>query len=299
MQSILVIDDSPEVHTLLDERLSEEGWQLYHALDGTEGLRLAKTLRPDLILLDMFLAHESGLDVCKALQAEPVTAHVPVLFISSSAEVEDKVRAFDLGAVDYLVKPFAFEELLARLRSALRTKRYQDMLAERAHIDALTGMWNRAHFDARLQAEVAGARRYGRRLSLLMLDLDHFKNVNDRFGHPFGDHVLQGVGDRLLRASRGSDVPCRYGGEEFGIILTDTSGDSALLVAERLREGIASLEFHAKGKRVPVTVSIGVASPDYLEQGANVTSERLVAEADAALYAAKRAGRNCVVRSGG
>jgi PleD family two-component response regulator len=217
---VLVIDDSPEIHQLLKVRLRGEGLVLLHATDPVEGLRLARSVVPDLILLDQDMPTMTGLEACRALKADPVTSHVPIVFLTGAASVTDRVAGLDAGAVDYIGKPFDPLELRARVRATLRTKRYQDLLMLRAQLDWLTGLRNRAYFDTRLADEVMAARRHGRLVSLILLDLDHFKSINDRFGHPFGDRVLQKVGDVLLDGARVTDAPCRYGGEEFGIVLT-------------------------------------------------------------------------------
>ena len=221
-QTVLAIDDSPDIHRLLEVRLRPEGLVLHHALSADEGLAKAIALKPDLILLDVHLPLLSGFEVCHRLKSDPVTAGIPVIFLTGASAVQTKVQGFDLGAVDYVVKPFEPAELRARVRAALRTKRFQDLLAARSHVDGLTGVWNRTYFDQRFGDEIAAAKRYGRVVSLIMLDLDHFKGHNDSFGHPFGDQVLQAVGDILHAVLRSTDAPCRFGGEEFAL---DLDGD--------------------------------------------------------------------------
>jgi two-component system cell cycle response regulator len=292
---VLAVDDSPEVHALLEVRLRPEGLHLVTASSFDEGLRLARQVLPDLILLDVDMPEHSGLDLCRKLKDDPMTSNIPVIFLTGSADVETKVHGFDLGAVDYVTKPFHPAELRARVRAALRMKRSQDLLTEKAQVDALTGLRNRAHMDERLTAEVAGAMRTGRPLSLIMLDLDHFKSLNDAFGHPFGDQVLQRAGDLLARSVRPCDVACRYGGEELAVILTDTTIDGAHAVADRLRNQLRGLELAPRGKPVTVTASFGVAEAiDVASRGGELRASALVAAADAALYAAKRGGRDCV-----
>src|SRR3984957_10311909 len=186
-QNVLVIDDSQDIHRLLDVRLRPEGLVLYHALDAQEGLAKAKELRPDLILLDVDLPLGTGFEVCKLLKDDPLTAQIPVIFLTGASEVYTKVQGFDLGAVDYVTKPFEPAELRARVRAALRTKRYHDILASRSHVDGLTGLWNRAYFDQRRIEGCSAARRYERTISLLLLYLDGFKILNHSHGRPFGD----------------------------------------------------------------------------------------------------------------
>jgi two-component system cell cycle response regulator len=199
-----------------------------------------------------------------------------------------------VGAVDYIQKPFDSAELNARVRAALRTKRFQDMLAQRAMIDGLTGLWNRTHFDQRMHEEVAAAARYDRPMSLIMMDVDKFKNLNDNHGHPFGDEVLQAVGDVLQDSARTSDWPCRYGGEEFGLILRETDLEGAVIMAERVREEIESLQLRNKAQLVSVTASFGVVSSTLCMNPCDLSSRWMIESADRALYASKEGGRNRV-----
>jgi diguanylate cyclase (GGDEF)-like protein len=297
---VLAVDDSPEVHALLAVRLEPEGLRLVTAQSYEEGLVLAREVQPDLILLDVELPEHSGLDLCRRLKAEPGTASIPVIFLTGADDIDTKVHGFDLGAVDYVTKPFHPAELRARVRAALRMKRAQDMLAQKAQVDALTGLRNRAHMDEQLAAEVAGSSRTLRPLSLVMIDLDHFKKLNDTYGHPFGDLVLQRVGGLLTRSLRPCDVACRYGGEELALILTDTTVAGAHAVAERLREQIRRLDLAPRGKAVTVTASFGVAELlDTAGRGGELRASALVAAADEALYTAKRGGRDCVRLHGG
>jgi diguanylate cyclase (GGDEF)-like protein len=161
-------------------------------------------------------------------------------------------------------------------------------------IDGLTGLWNRAHFDQRMHEEVAAAARYDRPMSLIMMDVDKFKNLNDNHGHPFGDEVLQAVGDVLQDSARTSDWPCRYGGEEFGLILRETDLEGAVVMADRVREEIESLQPRNKAQLVPVTSSFGVVSSTQCMNPCDLSSKWMIESADRALYAAKDGGRNCV-----
>jgi diguanylate cyclase (GGDEF)-like protein len=292
-QTLLAIDDSPEIHDLLDVRLSPEGLVMHHALDAADGLAKAHAILPDLILLDVDLAGSTGFEVCKKLKEQPATAGIPVIFLTVATEVSTKVQGFDLGAVDYVLKPFEPAELRARVRAALRTKRFHDLLSARAHVDGLTGIWNRSYFDQRMGEEMAAAHRYGRILSLVMLDLDHFKKINDGFGHPFGDHVLQSVGDVLQTFLRTSDVPCRFGGEEFALILTDADEEQSVRTAQRLRQQVSEIAFRPKDRPFQVTASLGVACSSLFERS-DLSVAAMIAAADRALYQAKHEGRNRV-----
>lgn len=293
-QTVLAIDDSPEIHQLLKVRLKNLDVELAHADCGFDGFDQAMAANPDLILLDVMMPDASGFDICRKLKATTETRNIPVIFLTGASDVDQKVLGFDVGAVDYIQKPFDSAELNARVRAALRTKRFQDMLAQRAMIDGLTGLWNRAHFDQRMHEEVAAASRYDRPMSLIMMDVDKFKNLNDNHGHPFGDEVLQAVGDVLQDSARTSDWPCRYGGEEFGLILRETDLDGAIIMAERVREEIESLQLRNKGQLVPVTSSFGVVASTLCMNPCDLSSKWMIESADRALYAAKEGGRNCV-----
>ncbi len=247
------------------------------------------TENPDLILLDVDMPDMNGFDVCRQLKADAELCMVPVIFLSGSGGQEEKVKGLNIGAVDFVTKPFDAFELRARVNAALRTKQMQDLLIKHANIDPLTGLPNRRALDKRLAQEWSGLLRHGRCLSVIMADIDHFKQVNDRFGHPAGDEVLRQVADLLAEGCRETDMPVRYGGEEFIVVAPDTDALAATGFAERLRASIclAPLEVHGQG--MEVKVSFGVADSD----GQN-SPEELIQAADEALYCAKEAGRNCV-----
>jgi diguanylate cyclase (GGDEF)-like protein len=272
-------------------RLKPEGLHLQHCLDAEEGVRTAQQIQPDLILCDLEMPGLHGFEVCRRLKEDPTTNTIPIIFLTGADDVVTKVEGFDLGASDYITKPFQPAELRARVRAALRTKRYHDMLALRAQVDALTGLRNRAYFDDRLSYEVRASARYHRNVGLALIDVDHFKSVNDRHGHPAGDYVLQMLGALLIRTVRAADSACRYGGEEFAVILTETDLEGTRTLGERFRREVENMTWPT-GNRV--TVSVGVAATSMLLQP---TTEMLIAAADDALYDAKLAGRNCVCKA--
>jgi two-component system cell cycle response regulator len=289
---VLVIDDSPLMHRLLAGHLVEEGCQVRGALGPEEGLERAKSDPPDLILLDLVMSGGDGFEVLRRLKDEPATQNIPVIVVSGTNDVRGKVRAFDLGALDYVVKPFDRTELRARVRSALRLKRYHDLLASRSSVDALTGLWNREYFEKRIADEIASAGRYRRRFGLLLVDVDHFKQVNDTYGHPCGDRVLASVAEALQSALRAGDAACRYGGEEFALLLAESGRAEAAVVALRVRERVAALQLHGGGVPFKCTVSLGVACSDDFSFPATLTRAAIVEAADRALYAAKHGGRD-------
>jgi two-component system, cell cycle response regulator len=295
-QSILVIDDSADIHHLIDARLKSEGVPIHHAHDAYSGLQAMREFRPDLVLLDIDMPGRDGLALCREIKDDPTLSSIVIIFLTGNLDVETKVKAFDSGATDYVTKPFDAVELRARVRSGLRTKRYLDMLASQSQIDGLTGLWNRSRFDAVLEEEHALWLRGGRSFALAMLDIDHFKLLNDTYGHPFGDEVLRRVADTIKVGLRQSETAFRYGGEEFGVVFRGLDLDSAVRAAERLRLSIAGLPLAMGSKSVSMTASLGVASVDL--PGVSGVND-LVACADKALYDAKRAGRNRVGRSAG
>jgi len=288
---ILIIDDSPDALTVAKTRLAHEGHEILCAGGGKEGLEAAGRENPDLVLLDVDMPDINGFDVCRRLKADARLCMVPVIFLSGSSGPEEKVKGLNIGAVDFVTKPFDAFELRARVNAALRTKQMQDLLIEHAQIDPLTGLANRRGLDERLAQEWARLLRHGGCLSVIMADLDDFKRVNDQFGHPAGDEVLRQVARLLADGCRESDMPARYGGEEFVVIAPETTAQAAADLAERLRMSICFRPLAVRGKAVEVTVSLGVADNEGLK-----TPEELVQAADEALYCAKSAGRNCVKR---
>ncbi len=288
---VLVIDDSAPIHKLIVARLKPEGLEVMGEMNGRHGIARAIAETPDLILLDVGLPDVDGFEVCRQLKEHLATRDIPIIFLTGTTSTDSKVRGLDLGAVDYVTKPFDQVELRARVRAALRTKRLQDILEQQSFLDGLTGLWNRSYLDHRLESELNVARRYGRPLGLILVDIDHFKLVNDRYGHLFGDVVLQGVADALRAQARRSDIVARYGGEEFAVLLTDTRLSAAIFVSERLRGSIETRRVEARGEAIGVTASLGISCTDDLD--GELTAEKLISAADVALYAAKDAGRNC------
>lgn len=290
---MLVIDDSADVHRLLQARLRSEPLELITATTGRAGLEIARDRLPAIILLDLDMPGFDGFEVLRALKDGPTTMHLPVIVLSGLQSPHDKVTAFDLGAIDYITKPFDLTELKVRIRSALRIHQLLDMLAKRAQVDGLTGLYNRAHFDQRWPQAISTAARHHRPLSIALIDVDHFKSINDTYGHPAGDAVLQEVASLLQAQSRASDICCRYGGEEFAIVMPDTGPDDALVLCDRIRELLEETNWPKHPERT-VTASIGIAGS---AGAATLSPEAWLELADKALYQAKNTGRNRVVIS--
>ena len=286
---VLIIDDDPDALEVAKARLSKEGLDIVCAEGGVAGLKAARIEGPDLILLDLDMPDISGFEVCRNLKADAELCMIPVLFLSGSTTPEDKIFGQDLGADDYVTKPFDAFELRARVRAALRTKHLQDMLFEHAHIDPLTGLPNRRALMERLQQEWARIERHAGRLSFIMADIDGFKGVNDRYGHHVGDKILQQVAGVLSRQCRENDLPARLGGDELAIVVPGDNAAAAVHLAERCRREFAKTCFAVRQDTFAVTASFGVAD------SVGVTSlGALMRRADEALYRAKEAGRNRV-----
>jgi len=289
---VLLIDDSADVHRLVRTRLRHEALELVTAFSGLEGIAMAKQKQPWTILLDLDMPEMDGFSVLRELKGSGDTTNIAVIVLSGISESQDKVTAFDLGAIDYVTKPFDFAELRARLRSSLRVQRLMKMLAERAEVDGLTGLGNRPQFDRRLRQELAENARYGHALSLALMDLDHFKSINDTYGHPAGDEVLQEFAKVVQNSIRTTDIACRYGGEEFALIMPNTAPDDARAVCDRIRTSIAAVKWARHPER-PITVSMGLCG--LTGASTDLTPEAFIEGSDRALYTAKRSGRNQVV----
>jgi two-component system cell cycle response regulator len=284
---VLVADDDGVTRAIVSSWLKGAGYRVIAASDGDEALDLAREHEPDLLLVDVTMPGRDGYEVCRAIQAGSATPP-PVIFLTAHTQTDARVAGLDAGAVDYIVKPFANEELVARVRAALRTKAVRDGLAERAARDGLTGVFNRRELDARAHQAVALAVRHGRPLSCLLLDLDHFKLVNDTHGHAAGDTVLREAAQRICDSSRISDIVGRYGGEEFVVLLPETGGEAAVAAADKLRALLSDSPVLVGRGRIAIRASIGVSTWD----DAMRSTSDLYAAADEALYRAKARGRD-------
>ena len=229
------------------------------------------------------------------IKENEATRDIPILFLTIDQNVDHLARALDCGGSDYILKPFNAVELEARVRVALRTKRMFDLLREQAHMDALTGLHNRAALEDALAAAAAALDRSGHPFSLVMIDLDRFKAINDTFGHGVGDAVLREIGGSIRACCRPYDVACRLGGDEFTVVLGHTEGEAAIRVANRIGDGIRQVAVRTGSTDVQVTSSAGVAST--AEMPSDFDAQALLKAADTALYQAKRDGRDRIVRA--
>jgi diguanylate cyclase (GGDEF)-like protein len=303
---ILVVEDSRTQAEALAQVLTRDGHRVMIAQDGREAIRRVRTEAPDLVLLDLVLPDMDGLEVLRIIKARPEEQFTPVILLSAKSDLDSRVTGLRIGADDFLAKPFAEAEVLARAGAMLRIKSLQDQLrAAKSQLeklsvtDGLTGLFNHRHFQERLHEEFRRGQRYSDSVSLMMLDLDHFKSINDAYGHPFGDIVLKGTAELLTHSVRDPDICARYGGEEFAVILPKTHLAGALSVAERIWRELGLQRYPLeeidpetrKPRHLSVTASIGIA---FFPSKDITSAEELVKHADDALYRAKREGRNTI-----
>lgn len=258
-QQVLLIDDSKSIHTLVTSLLADEPLTIHSAYDAAFGLVQAASLRPDLILLDVDMPEVDGYEACRRLKADAATAGIPVIFLTAKAATEELVRGLDLGASDYVAKPFKLSELLSRVRAALRTGHLIRLLEDKALIDPLTGLGNRALFNKRLAAEVALRIKSNSPLACAVLEVDNFSKLADRYGHPFGDHVLGKIGAALLELCPVEYVACRYRGPAFAILTPQATAAQAAELVERFRRAAVAIPFNRQNVTITVTCSTGVA----------------------------------------
>ncbi|MCA2017671.1 diguanylate cyclase [Vibrio tritonius] len=288
---LLVVDDQPINIRAINEVFKDE-CDVLMATNGRSALQIAREQRPDLILLDIIMPEMDGYQVCQQLSLDSITADIPVIFVTAETEVNVEARGFEVGAVDFITKPFNPLIVRARVMNHLILKIQMDIMKDMALIDGLTGLPNRRRFDQALLGDWNLCQREQKNVALLMIDVDYFKRYNDSYGHLAGDECLKSIA-RALQASvrRTSDSSCRYGGEEFACLLPFTDQEGAVLCAENIINEVKNLNIEHKTSDVSsfVTVSIGIAvrTPTL-----DVQVEQLVKEADEALYTSKQTGRN-------
>lgn len=298
MARIFIVDDVEDNIKLLWYNLEDDGHEVASATSGQMCLEQAPTFEPDVILLDMMMPGMSGIETLAALKALPNMDNVPVIMVSANDSDDTIIDALDKGAHDFISKPFIYPVLEARVRSAARLKQSQEQLeaantrlATLASTDSLTQCANRRQFFELSQAEFAKARRHTRPLSVIMLDADKFKAINDTYGHAMGDEALRRIADVCRQCIRESDILGRLGGEEFAICCPESTLDGALRIANRIREAISRETIEHNGKQTQFTVSLGVTE----FTGGELSFDQLLNRADRLLYQAKEAGRDRVV----
>ncbi len=296
---ILIAEDDPTSRRLLEATLTKWGYEVVVCQNGKQAWdELEGEDAPRFAILDWMMPQLDGLEVCRRVRQKGGEEYTYIVLLTAKAQKEDLIEGMDAGADDYVTKPFNRQELRVRLRAGRRILELQedlvaarDQMEDLASRDQLTGLWNRNEIFRTLESELARSKREGTVLAVIMSDLDHFKRINDTYGHLAGDSVLRATAARLREATRPYDTVSRYGGEEFMIVIGDCDNEKAALIGERVRQCIGSTPMDTSEGLLEVTISIGVATTaDFPE----ADPHRLLHAADAALYIAKDAGRNRV-----
>jgi two-component system, cell cycle response regulator len=299
--SILVVDEQERVMERIARALDDVG-DLTFIAGGDDAAERAREKNFDLIIVSLTMRNTDGLRVCSKLRSFEETRHVPILVMVDDGNTKLLVRALEMGVNDYVVRPVDRMEFLARVKTQLKRKRYADKLWENFHLsmqlattDAVTGLYNRHYLTSHMDTRLKVAHSSGKPLSVLMMDIDHFKAVNDTYGHAVGDLVLKEFANRMAKNIRGVDLAARYGGEEFVVMMPETPTDWAYMIGDRLRQEVCENKFDVGLATGPIyiSVSIGVAS-----SAEGQSPSQLLEEADKALYSAKAGGRNKVVIAG-
>lgn len=291
---VLIADSSEESKTVLGKILFDEGYECTFVEKSDEVIEKIYSELPDIIILDIRLSKPGSLELLRQLKSAPSTRDIPVILIASRRPCRKLSKGYELGAYDYISRPFFKEEVLARISNITfaceRVKRLEKLLDR----DYLTGLYNRRFFMERFLEEVAWSVRYKEPLSLMMLDIDYFKKVNDTYGHSCGDEILKQVADTLLSVLRTEDIIARYGGEEFIVLLPNTGIEGASTVAEKLRSMVQSIIFFCEDKNIKLNITVSIGVTTYYGD-ADLSPDMLIGQADGALYKAKEGGRNRVV----
>ncbi|MBI1741827.1 diguanylate cyclase [Candidatus Acetothermia bacterium] len=281
---VITVDDDPTVTRLIEATLGEAGFLVNSVHQSELALEAIEGFQPDLVLLDIDMPKIDGLELCRSLRRQKRFQTLPIVFVTGRAQSSHKVEGLNAGADDYLTKPIDPEELVARCRTRINRDR---IVKELGHRDALTGLYNRQYFDEQFQVRLGEAQRYEGQLAVGMLDMDDFKKINDTYGHPMGDRVLQELAKLLTLALRQSDLIARYGGEEFVVLFPGLEPNRAKAALGRLLKKFLTVHFRRDDKVFMASFSGGVAGYPQDAQ----TSEALIARADEALYRAKRDGK--------
>jgi diguanylate cyclase (GGDEF)-like protein len=289
--TVLVVEDHPDQRELLAIVLQREGYKVVTAANGLEALEKLETENVQIVLSDIMMPKMDGFELIKRIRMNPALKNIYLILITARIQEGDRVRGLDLGADDYITKPFSFSELLARVRVGSRVVHYQKHLEYQTQVDSLTGLFNRRAFEKKIHEEFERSKRYHNPLSVLILDIDNFKTINDTYGHHGGDAALVKISETFREKTRQTDFPSRYGGEEFVLVLPETDQENALQVASKIHEAIRACAFGTTARPYKLTVSIGVSSTS-----ARFYSDwrQMVNDADQALYFAKNTGKDRV-----
>ncbi len=285
-QSILVIDDSVSLAKLIKAHLVADHLKIDSAYDGESGLAAAANSRPSLILLDVDMPGLKGFEVCRRLKANPVTASIPIIFLTAAPMSADKVRGLDLGAIDYIVKPFKALEFRARIRAALREQHQSDSATM---VDGLTGLWNREYLNLHLNSQVSLAKRSGTSLACVIVNVDHHRAITAKYGAAGADEIVRAIAQILLSQCRAEDVVCRYDVWKFVLLVTGAYRAGAAYLADRLRGSIERRWNSDDHNEMSVTCSFGVCDTQIARSG------DLLSRADAAVEKSRHRAGNCVL----
>ena len=293
MYNVLIVDDAKDSLLLLEFDLQAAGYKVIIAETGQQALQLLNTENIDMVLLDIYMPEMSGLAVLKQIKANDDSKNIPVIMLSASDDEDEIVQALEIGAVDYVIKPYINKVLLARMKTAFRLVEKTAQLEQMAKKDYLTGINNRRNFFNLAKKIINSAQRHHHSIVIVMCDIDHFKQVNDQYGHEVGDYVLKEVSQLISNVFRDFDIVGRIGGEEFAVCLPETSIDEAKVACERLRQKIQQAKFITpnSNQQVSITISIGMA----LGTDSNLSLPELLTRADQGLYQAKNTGRNQII----
>jgi diguanylate cyclase (GGDEF)-like protein len=283
--SLLVVDDSAHLHRLVKAYLQGDAIEIHSASKGEEALGLAAHFQPDLILLDVDLPELNGFEVCRQLKSDSLTKNLRVIFLTSYASADEKARGLDLGANDYITKPFKPEEFCARIRAALKAEAHADDLTM---VDELTRLWNRTYLDRHVRGKLSLARRTHQPLTCVMGDIDGLGQINQAHGQKAGDDVVRGVARILMEHRREQDMVCYLGSGKFVALLPGTNKQGAVQFADRARAAVEKEMKKSDGTKLGATISFGISDNQSEEDSA------LLDRADAALFCAKDSGRNQV-----
>ena len=289
--TVLVIEDHPDQRELLEILLQRDGYRVITAGNGVEALEKLEKEPAQIILSDIMMPKMDGFELIRRVRSNPDLKNIYLIFITARILERDRVQGLDLGADDYIIKPFSSSELLARVRVGARVVQYQQHLEYQALRDSLTGLLNRRAFEEKIEEEFERAKRYQHPLSILILDIDDFKMINDTYGHHWGDNVLKRLAEEVRNRTRRSDLPTRYGGEEFVIILPEANLENALQVGNKIRMEVKGVTFGTTARPFSVTVSIGISSISKKEYS---NWHQMLQDADQALYLAKNNGKDRV-----
>lgn len=292
--SILIVDDEPTNLEILSEAL-EDRYDIMCATNGEDALEAALEDLPDLILLDVMMPEMDGYQICRALKADPLTVDIPVIFLTGLSGSSDETKGLELGAADYISKPINVPIVRLRINNHMKLTKALAKLEKLSTTDGLTELANRRHMDKRLKHECNSLRKSTKELSVILLDIDHFKAYNDSYGHQEGDDCLKQISQVISwTVIRKTDLVARYGGEEFCCILPATSYENAMSIANKMLHNVEALQLPNKGSSINdyVTISLGVATA---LAGTQVTPDRVLSIADKNLYEAKNSGRNQVI----